>query len=53
VGDFHQTLHELTVRVCWQPWSPIWQRFSSRQDPDPMSLSRTVANTNNIEHMTG
>ena len=30
--DFHGTIPELTVRVCWQPGRPIWQLLSF--DPD-------------------
>jgi len=46
LGDLHWTVPELTVRVCWQPGPPIWQRFGSDRDPDPKWRSRTVANTN-------
>jgi hypothetical protein len=45
LGDLHRTVPELTVRVCWQPGPPIWQRFGSDPDPDPKWRSGTVANT--------
>ena len=45
LGDLHRTVPGLTVRVCWQPGPPIWQRFSSDPDPDPKWRSGTVANT--------
>jgi len=45
LGDLHRTVPELTVRVCWQPGPPIWQRFSSDPDPHPKWRSGTVANT--------
>jgi len=45
LGDLHQTVPELTVRVCWQPRPPIWQQFDFDPDPDPTWRSGTVANT--------
>jgi hypothetical protein len=45
LGDLHRTVPELTVRVCWQPGPPIWQRFGSDPDPDPKWRSGTLANT--------
>ena len=45
LGDFHQTVPELTVRVCWEPGLPICQLFSSDPDPNLKWLSRTLANT--------
>jgi len=45
LGDLHRTVPELTVRVCWQPGPPIWQRFGFDPDPDPTWRSGTVANT--------
>jgi hypothetical protein len=43
--DLHRTVPELTVRVCWQPGQPLWQRCGFDPDPDPKWLSGTVANT--------
>jgi len=45
----HRTVPESTVRVCWQPGPPIWQRFGSDPDPDPKWRSGTVANTTHAD----
>jgi len=43
LGDIHQTVPELMVRVYWQPGPPIGQQFSWDPDPDPKRRSGTVA----------
>jgi len=45
LGVHNRTIHELTVRVHWQPGLPIWQRFSLDRDTDAKWLSTTIANT--------
>jgi hypothetical protein len=48
LGDLHQTIPELTVRACWYPGQPIWQRLGSDLDLDRKWRSGTVANTNGM-----
>ena len=45
LGDFHQTVREMTVKVYWIPGPLIWQQFSLDPDPHPKWQSRTVPNT--------
>jgi len=45
LGDFHASVPEFMVRVQWQPWPPMWQRFSLDPDASPKWRSGTVANT--------
>ena len=35
LGDFHQTVPELTIRVYLQSGLPVWQQFSLDLDLDP------------------
>jgi len=45
LGDFHQTVLELTFRVYWHPGPPICQLFGSDPHLDPKWRSETVGNT--------
>ena len=45
LGDLHRTVPKFTVRVCWQPRPPIWQRLGCDPDPEPKWRSGTIANT--------
>jgi len=45
LGDVHQKVPELTVRVYWRPGLHIRQRVGCVPDPDPKQRSATVATT--------
>jgi hypothetical protein len=45
LGDYHGTVPEWAVCICWRPRAPIWQQFSLDLNLDPKWRSGTSADS--------